>query len=130
MDKQRWLVSWIGNADHEAAEGTRPEQVGPIATALQGRTRFDRVILLTNYPKPRSQKYCKWLAATVRLPESRMSLSVVRLDSPIDYAAIYQCVSDLLTGLLLPSDDIDVTFHLSPGTPAMAAGFLWSGRVW
>jgi DNA-binding NtrC family response regulator len=123
MGRKRWLVSWIGNADHEAAEGTRPEHPGPIATALKAADRFDRVVLLTNYPKPRSSKFCKWLAATARYPESSVVLSAVRLDSPIDYAEIYRCVSEQLIGLSLPSDDVDVTFHLSPGTPAMAA--IW-----
>jgi DNA-binding NtrC family response regulator len=123
MGSMRWLVSWIGNADHEAAEGVRPDQLGPIATALQRAAPFERVVLLTNYAKPRSQKYCKWLAGTVRYAESRLSLSVVRLDSPIDYAAIYQCVSEQLKALSLPADDIELTFHLSPGTPAMAA--IW-----
>lgn len=123
MEKKRWLFSWIGNADHEAAEGDHADQAGPIATALRGRERFDRVILLTNYSKPRSQKYCRWLTATVGYPESSLSLSAVRLDSPIDYAAIYQCVSEELKALLLPKENIDLTFHLSPGTPAMAA--IW-----
>ena len=112
MGRKRWLVSWIGNADHEAAEGTRPEHPGPIATALKAADRFDRVVLLTNYPKPRSSKFCKWLAATARYPESSVVLSAVRLDSPIDYAEIYRCVSEQLIGLSLPSDDVDVTFHL------------------
>ena len=112
MGRKRWLVSWIGNADHEAAEGTRPEHPGPIATALKAADRFDRVVLLTNYPKPRSSKFCNWLAATARYPESSVVLSAVRLDSPIDYAEIYRCVSEQLIGLSLPSDDVDVTFHL------------------
>jgi hypothetical protein len=33
----------------------------PIAAALQGSKRYDRVYLLTNYDHARSQQCCKWL---------------------------------------------------------------------
>jgi hypothetical protein len=57
MKKQRWLISWIGNADHECAEGKRGVESGPIATALLAEGRFDRIHLLTNYPHQRSKRY-------------------------------------------------------------------------
>ena len=59
----RWLISWIGDADHAAfeKEGSAGIGVGPIATALLDSVRYDKVCLLTNYPHSRSSKFCYWL---------------------------------------------------------------------
>lgn len=52
-----------------------------------------------------------------------MDLQEIDLISPIHYASIYTEVSKHLKDLGLPRDDVDLTFHLSPGTPAMVA--IW-----
>ncbi|WP_293603592.1 hypothetical protein [Polaromonas sp. UBA4122] len=49
MKAEFWLVSWIGKTDHDCPEAQRGEDLGPIATALLGEKRYDRVYLLTNY---------------------------------------------------------------------------------
>lgn len=118
--QEQWLVSWIGNTDHECAEGRRGQETGPIATALQSGQRFDRVHLLTNYSHARSLAYCQWLE---QLCGREVDLFQVELPSPIDYAAIYRAVSAELSAARLPRDDVELTFHLSPGTPAMTA--IW-----
>jgi len=123
MGKESWLVAWIGKTDHEAAEGKLGKDLGPIATALVGEARYSRVYLLTNYEFARSKRFCSWLEKTAGYSSKHVNLYRVDLDSPIDYAAIYAAVSDNLKGAGLPRDDVDLTFHLSPGTPAMAA--IW-----
>lgn len=120
MKRQRWLVSWIGSTDHECAQGQRGSDVGPVAAALQAMPAFDRVHLLTNYPHVRSLTYCRWLE---RLIGQEVDLYEVSLSSPIDYAEIYEAVSAELTRAQLPREGVELTFHLSPGTPAMAA--IW-----
>ncbi|WP_342030520.1 sigma-54 interaction domain-containing protein [Paraburkholderia sp. SG-MS1] len=50
-------------------------------------------------------------------------LHEVELVSPINYAEIYEKVSDELGQARLPRHGVELTFHLSPGTPAMAA--IW-----
>lgn len=119
----RWFISWIGAADHESSELTRGSDIGPIATALCGETRYDRIYLLTNYDFDRSKKYCEWLESKSNYSASATDLYRVDLSSPINYADIYAEVSANLHQAGLPRDDVDLTFHVSPGTPAMAA--IW-----
>lgn len=123
MTTKTWLIAWIGKTDHECAEGLHGNQVGPIATALIGQHRYDRVYLLTNYDFARSQRYCAWLENKTGYPGNTVDLYQLDLASPIDYGEIYDQVSGHLRRAGLPRDGVELTFHLSPGTPAMAA--IW-----
>ena len=123
MKKTTWLVAWIGKTDHEAAEDLSSANQGPIAGALLGAQRFDKVYLLTNYPHARSVVFCTWLEATTGYLSDQVELYDIDLPSPIDYAAIYSAVCSNLLTARLPRDEVQLTFHLSPGTPAMAA--IW-----
>lgn len=123
MKKTTWLIAWIGKTDHEAAEGLSSATQGPIAGALLGAQRFDKVYLLTNYPHARSVAFCTWLEEFTGYLPDQVELYDIDLPSPIDYAAIYAGVCSNLLAARLPSDDVELTFHLSPGTPAMAA--IW-----
>jgi DNA-binding NtrC family response regulator len=119
--KQKWLISWIGESDHRAAEGTLTDGDGPIANALLGNAHYDRVFLLTNYPHVRSEAFCNWLEKKANYKE--IDLQDIDLSSPTNYAEIYKNVCDTLLAIKLPRTDVDLSFHLSPGTPAMAA--IW-----
>ncbi len=121
MNSRRWLISWIGKTDHDCAEGRNGGDIGPIASAIKALPAFDRIYLLTNYEHERSKKYCDWLESTTECVET--DLYSIALRSPIDYADIYEKVSAELKQARLPSDNVELTFHLSPGTPAMAA--IW-----
>ena len=123
MKTRSWLVSWIGRTDHEAAEKGSGPDFGPIATALSSPKRYDRVYLLTNYPFEQSRDFCAWLQEKCGYPAGKVDLYGIDLRSPIDYASIYTEVSKNLKEARLPRDDVELTFHLSPGTPAMAA--IW-----
>ena len=121
MTKKSWLVSWIGETDHRCAEGLNGSDLGPIATAVSQQAPFDRIFLLTNYEHSRSNLYCEWLHEKTKCVDP--DLQQIALISPIDYADIYEKVSTELRTERLPRDDVELTFHLSPGTPAMAA--IW-----
>ena len=121
--KRRWLISWVGAADHECAESKRGADLGPVATALLADPGFDRIHLLTNYDLNRSREYCAWLSGRSSYDSTAIELHQVDLASPIDYAEIYRHVSLQLRRAGLPRDDVELTFHASPGTPAMAA--IW-----
>jgi transcriptional regulator with GAF, ATPase, and Fis domain len=123
VKNNQWLISWIGNADHDASEKGEAAGLGPIATALQGGLHFERVCLLTNFPYERSAKFCEWLENKCGYSSSVIDLQEMDLLSPIHYASIYDQVSKHLKALGLPREHVDRTFHLSPGTPAMAA--IW-----
>lgn len=121
MAKQRWLISWIGQTDLRSVECNGAEGLGPVASAITSPTDFDRVYLLTNFDYEESRRYCFWLEQTTQCVDT--DLYGIELSSPIDYAEIYERVCEELKRAGLPRDDVEVTFHLSPGTPAMAA--IW-----
>ena len=123
MAQSTWLISWIGKTDHDAAEGRAKGDLGPIASALVGETRYDRIYLLTNYEFKASQRYCAWLEKKTGYKSAAVDLYQVDLASPIDYGSIYSEVTKNLKQAGLPRDDVELTFHLSPGTSAMTA--IW-----
>ena len=133
MENKKWLISWIGKADHLASgvevnrEAARESDAdtgeGPIATALLSSIQYDRVCLLTNYGHTKGFQFCEWIENKCSYPASKIDLQEIDLINPIHYASIYQEVSKHLKDLGLPRDDINLTFHLSPGTPAMAT--IW-----
>ncbi len=126
--KKKWLISWIGETDHKAAEGTLDRGVGPIANALNHQSgRYDQVKLLSNYPAQRSRAYCEWLKQRTKV--DNVDFKEVKLASPTDYQEIYHEVEQFLSHLQLPSDEIELSFHLSPGTPAMAVIWIMLART-
>lgn len=126
---KRWLVAWVGNADRDAAEGRAPEGVGPIASAVVADPTYDRIYLLTNREHERAVKYCDWLAERTGTPPDRIDLYDIDLPSPVDYDAIYAEVSKNLTAARLPQDNVELTFHVSPGTPAMTVIWIVLART-
>jgi len=90
---------------------------------MLGEKRYDRIYLLTNYDFDRSKNYCTWLESIAKYDASTVDLFSVDLVSPIDYADIYTQVSSNLQQAGLPRNDVELTFHVSPGTPAMAS--IW-----
>ncbi|KMJ52758.1 sigma-54 factor interaction domain-containing protein [Vogesella sp. EB] len=117
---EKWLISWIGETDHQVSEGRLTGEWGPIATAVKAE-HYDRVHLLTNYGYDRSNDYCKWLESVTGHP--RVELQEIELLSPIDHVDIYRQITAELQQLRLPAESVSPTFHLSPGTPAMAT--IW-----
>lgn len=119
---KKWLISWVGDTDLRASKGKLAAgQLGPIASALadQNLGKFDKIHLLTNYDFDESKKFCEWLEQQSGYSSSQVDLFHVELSSPIDYDEIYAAVCKELTKARLPSEDIELTIHLSPGTPAM-----------
>lgn len=128
-EPKRWLVAWVGNADRDAAEGRTPEGVGPIASAVAADGAYDRIYLLTNRDHERAVRYCDWLAERTGIPPDHIDLYDVDLPSPVDYDAIYAEVSKNLTAARLPQNNVELTFHVSPGTPAMTVIWIVLART-
>lgn len=115
---KRVLVSWIGHTDLRAP--VEPDQVGlgPVAQAVLAR-QFDDVVLLSNYPRDKSQAYLEWLRSRT---QAQLSFHHVELSSPTHFGEIYQASVGVLSELGKKyGSSLDLAFHLSPGTPAMAA---------
>jgi transcriptional regulator with GAF, ATPase, and Fis domain len=124
------LVSWIGNADLRAPDAEDKSDVGPIAQAIEAR-QFDRILLLADQKKAVLRKYEGWLRAKIASKgRVQLSLEHVELTSPTNFDEIYTAVTDTLEKSLREfREQLELTFHLSPGTPAMAAIWVILGKT-
>lgn len=113
------LIAWIGNTDIRASEGA-DVGVGPIAQALAAR-QFDEAHLLSNYPDAKVKPFIQWLKAR---SETKVEVTYENLSGPTNYAEIYEAAVRASTKALGKKEKTSLTFHLSPGTPAMAAVWL------
>lgn len=112
------LVSWIGFADLRAPRETDQVGLGPIAQAVEAR-QYDEVSLISDYPEEEVFHYLDWLKSRT---QTRIVVEYVKLSSPINFGEIYQAANRIVTQKSKEyGQDANLTFHLSPGTPPMAA---------
>lgn len=126
----RMLVSWIGNADLRAPKSGDKADVGPVAQAI-GARQFDRALLLADLDPNALRAYEGWLRAGIA-GRKRVNLRIdrVELTSPTNFEEIYSAVTSALDRELRQLDERpELTFHLSPGTPAMAAIWVILGKT-
>ena len=117
---KRILICWIGNTDLQASEGV-DVGVGPIAQALDKR-EFDEVFFITDYEATRVKLYLNWIQARTPTP---YKLFYRQLSSPTHFGEIYEIAASICQEALDQyGDQTELTFHLSPGTPAMAAVWI------
>ena len=135
------LLSWIGHADLRAMAAEQPPVIqqqlrdatglagplqggmGPIRTLAEAVV-FDRIYLLSNYPKDTTQLFLAWLGQTV---EARY----IALSNPTDYGTIYAAVDKEMQAIVhaLGGKAYELSILLSPGTPAMAAIWVLLGKT-
>jgi DNA-binding NtrC family response regulator len=114
------LLAWLGNTDVAASAGDEKAGVGPIAQAVLSR-KFDQLVLLSNHPKASSGAYEKWIRS---VKEILIKTYYENLSRPNNYEEIYRAAVRVIDDLAGSSKGkIELTFHLSPGTPAMTA--IW-----
>lgn len=112
------LISWLGSKDIKASEVQSTTDIGPIAQALDF-SPFQTIHLLSNYKNSDSENYVKWLSLRT---SARIKLHIIRLTSPVNHGEIYERVIEVLDELKLHAEE-KLTYHLSPGTPAMQS--IW-----
>jgi len=118
LGSARALVSWIGNADLAAPRGEAP---GPVASALAWGA-FDHATLLSDFPADRVAPYTTWLRTQSSTP---FELRPACLAGPTHFGDIYVAAGGTVSELVERfRGNVDLTFHLSPGTPAMAAVWI------
>ena len=95
--------------------------LGPLRQALE-TDRYDLLVLLSDHARAESEAYLEWALAG-RLTERHLSEAV--LSSPTNFGEIFLAARAVLKEVVpsLPKEH-ELTFHLSPGTPAMAAIWL------
>ncbi|MCL5669875.1 MAG: sigma 54-interacting transcriptional regulator [Acidobacteria bacterium] len=112
------LVCWIGNTDLRAPTEKEKVGLGPIAQA-SAHTEYDEIDLLTDYSEDVTEDYLAWLRSRTR------AITCVyreKLSGPTQFGEIYQAVVRSVLDIQKRNGNAaDLTFHLSPGTPAMAA---------
>ena len=115
------LLSWIGNTDLRAPLEPDAVGLGPIVQACTQR-EFTKLVLLTDYPEEKIAEYRKWLKKKVACPVDVLSTS---LRSPTNFGEIYEFAREAAdkTKRVAP-EGTNLVFHLSPGTPAMAAVWI------
>ena len=120
----RILFAWLGATDLNASRGTLGDQPGPIRAVVEARP-FERIVLLSNYKKGESKDYVAWLS---KLTDAPVVLDLRDLTSPTDFAEIHEAVVEVvereLRQAVAGGAKVEPVFHLSPGTPAMAAVWI------
>ncbi|HEX8177775.1 MAG TPA: sigma-54 dependent transcriptional regulator [Pyrinomonadaceae bacterium] len=118
---RHYLLAWLGLTDLKAAKNNTEAGLGPIGQAVAG-IDCDCIVLLSNFEKSDNTGYLKWLKARTDRPVEIITSS---LSSPTDFGEIYEAVVDVIERLRGQGvEAASFTFHLSPGTPAMAAVWI------
>ena len=115
------LLCWIGTTDLRASQGHDVGE-GPIAQAVE-KLEFDEVFLISNYlSDDRVAAYVEWGKKRSSTP---YRLHKEELSSPTHFGEIYEAAVRVCTAALgKQRDQVELTFHISPGTPAMAAVWI------
>ncbi len=118
---QNILISWIGFTDLRAPNETEQVGIGPIAQAVEARS-YDQVVLISDYPEGEVANYLDWLKSRTR---TKITVHYHKLSSPVHFGEIYEAAVGIINRTLKEyNQDVELTLHLSPGTPAMAAVWI------
>ncbi len=115
------LISWIGRTDLNAVRNSAEIGLGPVAQAVTALP-FDQIVLLSDYSPEETDSFTGWLSGIKQIP---VSVVPVHLSSPTNFSEIYEAALSALKSIPATcGDNPKLTFHLSPGTPAMAAVWI------
>ena len=120
------LLAWVGGTDLRAPAESEAVGVGPIAQAIDARV-FDEVLLLSDYDERVVSSYVKWLRARTK---TRVEVLHEGLSGPTEFGEIYEAaVRGVQRAIGDRPREVALAFHLSPGTPAMAAVWILLGKT-
>jgi transcriptional regulator with PAS, ATPase and Fis domain len=110
----------LGATDFRAAEGKEGVGLGPIAQAAASRS-FREIVLLNTWGQEIADEYVRWLREKA---PSAITIHNAPLSRPTAFGEIYPAASAIVSAKVNEyGADTGLVFHLSPGTPAMAA--IW-----
>ena len=110
--KRKSVAKVVGELEGEAGSG-------PVK-ALLNKEKFKHIHLLSDYSPNVTKQYIGWL-------KRRVTMHQPVVENPSDHGEILAAVQQILATLGLEEDD-ELCFHLSPGTPAMAAIWILLGK--
>ena len=115
------LFAWIGNTDLKASRGELGEGLGPIGQAVTSCS-YSNIVLISDYSKQEEDAFIDWLGS---LTPAKISLYHKNLSDPTDFRDIYESTISVIEDFKLHHKNrkVHYTYHLSPGTPAMAS--IW-----
>ncbi|MDP1666263.1 MAG: sigma-54 dependent transcriptional regulator [Methylobacter sp.] len=124
------LISWLGITDLKAAGQvpSRADEVigeGPILGALK-TLAFDELHLIYEQEQSKADAYVNWLAEFAAI---KTVLNKCSLRSPIDFGDIHRVMDGYLDKLTAKESRLDISIHLSPGTPSMTAVSILLGKT-
>jgi len=116
------LFAWLGNTDIKSLSQQNPGELGPIGEAIK-ENNYSDLVLLCNYEKNALVTY---IAQFKKLFNCTVEQFLIPLSYPTDFSAIYEADIKVINKIKNKYDDNDytLTYHLSPGTPAMAAVWI------
>jgi transcriptional regulator with PAS, ATPase and Fis domain len=120
------LICWIGNTDLSAAEKDDAGNLGPIAQAFKDGA-YSQAVFLENYRNERVATFRQWLASQFTVP---FEICSAVLSSPTNHKEIYESARKLVTDISRRYPEAKLTFHISPGTPAMALVWMLLAPAW
>ena len=110
------LVCWIGNTDLKAQTEEKDIGLGPIGQSV-AHTEYDEIALVSNYGDTINSKYVSWLESRTK---AKIFIYPEKLSGPTQFGEIYEAtVRTVLDIQHRNANSAELTFHLSPGTPAM-----------
>lgn len=119
-------MAWLGRTDLRAPTEAELVGLGPIAQALEGRS-FDEAFLLSDYADRLVQPYLKWLRGR---SAARIEVLSEELSGPTQFGEIYEAaVRGIERAVGDRRRETELSLHLSPGTPAMAAVWIILGKT-
>jgi DNA-binding NtrC family response regulator len=115
------LLAWLGITDLRASKGELGNSLGPIGQAARSRS-FTQILVLSDHDRKVETEYAEWLRT---ITEADIKIHHVRLSGPTQFGEIYEGAKLAIAKLDkdLGLANARLTYHLSPGTPAMAA--IW-----
>lgn len=114
------LLAWLGNTDLRASQAQGSTDLGPILSAVKA-IAFEGVHLLSDHPSATAKAYVQWLEQQSGVA---VALHPVKLASPTNHEEIYRAAVQVIEQVQGDAPRRALTFHLSPGTPAMASIWL------
>ena len=118
---EKILVGWIGFTDIRASTNSEKDGLGPIGQAVKARD-FNEICLISDLAPEETDHYIQWLGSHT---ETKIVLYTEKLTGPTRFGEIYEAASRVITDIRSRhGKETSLTFHLSPGTPAMAAVWI------